>query len=472
MIGEPPQDPKPHWEALAAAPSESVEAAPGLPGAGRALDASGGGWRRPADDTPRLWFDHAAAAQFDWTPAYTQMRQHLVNCEDVDAIYAFGVECLKTGRYDTDVPWRFLVVLSDIQLVTKSDAYWRRPEVYANLCEFFRKNAQDTRNKNMDFFHSQEALLAYGAGHFQDARKALDKVGDRMVKHGVFLVNAGNVDLAMGRTYALTGPLAAQVQTMEKADQAGQVEQAAQSCRQMLAALDRADKGRPYLRDRLATTQIEARCAAGEWTPIQPDADLAGWSATVGQWSVDDKGGLVGKWNPSDPCAAMLLCHAKIGPNFEVMGHAEVVESDGGGSFGAILSFANRQSFWECSFYPAVTADTGERLHLPLGNQAYVRMCRAPQSAQPPGQSRRAAMISACRCSTGAWPRPSAPRSIARMCRSSSLWTTILPQAIHPGACVPTAEFSRAGTRRLPTHNSRPCEAVSVWNLRSEAPRS
>ena len=61
----------------------------------------------------------------------------------------------------------------------------------------------------MDFFHSQEALLAYGADQFQDARKALDKVGGRMVKHGVFLVNAGDVDLAIARTYALTGPLAA-----------------------------------------------------------------------------------------------------------------------------------------------------------------------------------------------------------------------------------------------------------------------
>jgi hypothetical protein len=373
MVGEPPQDPKSHWEAAREHLLKAWTLHRDYPEPAvllmRLAEAGGGA----AEDTPRLWFDHAAAAQFDWTPAYTEMRQHLVNCDDVDAIYAFGVECLKTGRYDTDVPWRFLVVLSDIQLVTKSDAYWRRPEVYANLCEFFRKNAQDTRNKNMDFFHSQEALLAYGAGHFQDARKALDKVGDRMVKHGVFLVNAGDVDLAIARTYALTGPLAVQVQAMEKADQAGQAEQAAQACRQMLATLDRADKGRPYLRDRLVTTQIEARCAAGEWTPVQPDTDLAGWSATVGQWSVDDKGGLVGKWNPSDPCAAMLLCHAKIGPNFELMGHAEVVESEGGGSFGAILSFANRQSFWECSFYPAVTADTGERLHLPLGNQAYVR---------------------------------------------------------------------------------------------------
>ena len=177
VIGEPPQDPKPHWEAAREHLLKAWKLHPDYPEPAvllmRLAEAGGGA----ADDTPRLWFDHAAAAQFDWTPAYTQMRQHLVNCEDVDAIYAFGVECLKTGRYDTDVPWRFLVVLSDIQLVTKSDAYWRRPEVYANLCEFFRKNAQDTRNKNMDFFHSQEALLAYGAGHFQERAKGVGQGG-------------------------------------------------------------------------------------------------------------------------------------------------------------------------------------------------------------------------------------------------------------------------------------------------------
>ncbi|MGO9113223.1 MAG: SHD1 domain-containing protein [Thermoguttaceae bacterium] len=325
----------------------------------------------PENDV-RLWFDRATAAQFDWTPAYTEMRQHLLNRGDSEALYAFGVECLKTGRYDTDIPWRFLVCLFEARLLTGSDASWRRRDVYANIREFFRGNAQDPRNKNMDYFSSQEALFAYCAGHFQDARAALDKVGDRLDK-SAFMGNAPDLDVVVARTYALTGPLAAQAQAMEKAADSGQAEKVIGACRQMLATLDRADKARPYFRDRLVTAEIEAKFVAGQWVPIQPDADLAGWTARFGQWSVDDQGRLVGTWNPKDPCAAILLCHAKLNPNFELTGHAEVVASDGGAGFGGVLSYRNIKSFWECVFYPAVTGDAGESAYIPEGNQVHVR---------------------------------------------------------------------------------------------------
>jgi hypothetical protein len=121
------------------------------------------------------------------------------------------------------------------------------------------------------------------------------------------------------------------------------------------------------------TYEIEAKFAGGDWVSIQPDKDLAGWTAKAGQWSVDDQGRLVGTWDPSDTSAAMLLCHARLNPNFEVAGHAEVVASDGGAGFGATLSYQNPRSYWECIFYPAATGEGGERLFRPAGNKARVR---------------------------------------------------------------------------------------------------
>ena len=383
ILHERPQDPRVHWQAAEKLFIKAwllhrnypEPAALMMP----LIDLAAG-----PDKMVQFWFQRATAAQFDWIPAYDEMAAHLRKQGDENALYAFAVECLKSGRYDTEIPWRFLVYIDDIASRTQSCASWRKPDVYANICEFFRGNAQNPRNKDMHYYHSLEAMFSYFADHLQDARKALDRAGDQ-VDRTVFKGHTRTPEIAVARTYAMTGRLAARALAMEKAADAGETENAARTCRQILATLGQTDKSRPYFRDHLVTAEIEAKFAAGDWVPIQPDADLAGWTVTFGQWSVDDRGRLVGTWNPKDSCAAMLLCHAKINPNFELMGHAEVVESDGGAGFGAILSYRHVKSYWECIFYPAVTEDTGEAAYIPSGNHAYVRAqhTTTPMTALP-----------------------------------------------------------------------------------------
>ena len=99
------------------------------------------------ENVVRLWFDRAVAAQFDWQPAYTEMGHHLLNRGDYDAFYKFGVECLQTGRFDTAVPWQFVIYLERIRSDKQSTDLWRQPDVYANICKFFRENARDSRRR-------------------------------------------------------------------------------------------------------------------------------------------------------------------------------------------------------------------------------------------------------------------------------------------------------------------------------------
>jgi hypothetical protein len=57
-------------------------------------------------ETPRLWFDRAVAARFDYMPAYDSLRNALRWrwSGDPDALLAFARECAATRRFDTEVP--------------------------------------------------------------------------------------------------------------------------------------------------------------------------------------------------------------------------------------------------------------------------------------------------------------------------------------------------------------------------------
>ena len=86
-------------------------------------------------ETPRLWVDRAVAAQMDWMPAYSAYRWSLRprwggSC---DEIYRFGVECLRTRRFDTGVPNQLFTALGDVtNEVHGRKKYWLRPETYGH----------------------------------------------------------------------------------------------------------------------------------------------------------------------------------------------------------------------------------------------------------------------------------------------------------------------------------------------------
>ena len=104
---------------------------------------------------------------------------------------------------------------------------------------------------------------------------------------------------------------------MQKADAAGDAAAAAKLCREMLAKIDKANKAWPYLRHRGAALNIEAELPSGNWVNIQPDADLAGWTAARGDWSVDAQGGLIGRLDAARPGRAR---HARNDPSLPSAG--------------------------------------------------------------------------------------------------------------------------------------------------------
>ena len=93
------------------------------------------------EDTPKRWFDRATKAQIDYLPAYqTYFHFQLPRWGgSIALLNRAGVDCLKTGRFDTDAPWQYFVALRDyVTNDTDGDkSYWRKPETAKYLQMMF-----------------------------------------------------------------------------------------------------------------------------------------------------------------------------------------------------------------------------------------------------------------------------------------------------------------------------------------------
>ncbi len=149
--------------------------------------------------TPRQWFDRTVAAQFDYTNAYDQLLWALRPRWGGShaQMYAFGFECLKTKRFDTQVPTKYIAAVWSIarELGGRRELF-RQPEVYAHMSEFYEGQlAAARREKFRDYDRSMYAIVAWMAGDFEKADRLLSELGGaiRMAAAFYFEVNAERV---------------------------------------------------------------------------------------------------------------------------------------------------------------------------------------------------------------------------------------------------------------------------------------
>ncbi len=92
-------------------------------------------------------------------------------------MYAFGLECLKTGRFDTDVPLMYARTLCDLTEELEGDTeYWRKPGVYEHL-EAMSDGYAKAQPERSPWFQSIHAATAYRCGKQDQARELLDALG-------------------------------------------------------------------------------------------------------------------------------------------------------------------------------------------------------------------------------------------------------------------------------------------------------
>ncbi len=135
-------------------------------------------------ETDELWFSRAVAAQFDYLYAY---KNYLTAAlprwgGDHNKMVSFGEKCLKTERFDTDVPLYYLLALRDMARDIENNCWrsaFRKQDVRENLNKLFQGLlAEPTRHKDRDRILMQQALTKMWQGDYKEAKVMFEQIND------------------------------------------------------------------------------------------------------------------------------------------------------------------------------------------------------------------------------------------------------------------------------------------------------
>ena len=278
----------------------------------------------------RVWFDRATVAQIDYPGAWREMLWGLRPrwYGSHEAMLALGVTAINTKRFDTDVPREFFTAVSDVEselnLPAGSHTYGR-PDIWPHIREMCEGYIADpSHEKYRVAWRSYFSAVAYLAGKYDVARQQLDAL--HWKPDGSMLGNWGrDLSLMPLEVAARTGALGPQIDLAEFDRKNGDVAGALQIYAPMNLSSNADERTAAFIRDRVATLELEEHLKEGEWTDFLPTAkDLRGWCVVRGECQRLPDGSLEVQ---SGEDGHLLFCRAEVGTEFEVRGQFEVVQS-------------------------------------------------------------------------------------------------------------------------------------------------
>ena len=268
-----------------------------------------------------FWFTRAVKAQIDWFPAYDFIRWSLRPRwgGDYDAMHQFGLACMRSGRYDTLVPFQLVRVLLDIADDAEgSRDFWVMRDVQPAADEVLTRLAD--RPEHVDrvaYYRTLAAGFAWATKRYDAARgrvRAANSVLDADALADMKMVSRRILD----DVTVFTSPVAARV---AEADEAFEWDRPGEAFELYEAAL--ADASDPavaaVVQDRLATADMYRLFQAGDWAALSFQRELPGWRVRRGLWHASVPGLIKG-----GPGGLMLVCQAPIGSRFELRGRIDM----------------------------------------------------------------------------------------------------------------------------------------------------
>ncbi len=128
----------------------------------------------------QVWFERAVRAQLDYQDAYDDFVMSLRPTwgGSYEQMEQFGKACLATGRFDTNVPWKYVNAVYSVWTESSHTQGLDRPGVYeflAKACNGYLKAAQTEEDRNC--YRTDLAGFAWYTHHYADARAALEATG-------------------------------------------------------------------------------------------------------------------------------------------------------------------------------------------------------------------------------------------------------------------------------------------------------
>ncbi|MGB8352736.1 MAG: hypothetical protein WCD79_02520 [Chthoniobacteraceae bacterium] len=131
-------------------------------------------------ETMRKWFDRAVVAQMDYNPAYKKLLYGLYPrwLGSHEEMLRFGLECMQNGRYDTSVPYQYVVAVLEISKDSDDkETIFRQPEVYKNLQAVLSSYLGAPKSPaSPRFYHTLAAIFAYKNDQLDVARQHMEAI--------------------------------------------------------------------------------------------------------------------------------------------------------------------------------------------------------------------------------------------------------------------------------------------------------
>ncbi len=159
----------------------------------------------------RFWFDRAVRAHFDYIPAYNKLLYSMMPRwrGSHEAMYAFGIESIKTERFDTNVPRTLINALWYLRddFTDWKEAY-KYPGVYLALNRFFEGVlAEPSKSSSRNYWMTHQAIASWAAGKYWKAKRVFDALGTDVVRK-VFEEYKAYPDMTYADIELRTGPFA------------------------------------------------------------------------------------------------------------------------------------------------------------------------------------------------------------------------------------------------------------------------
>jgi hypothetical protein len=299
----------------------------------------------------RLWFDRAIAAQIDYPSAWSNMRWGLRPRwnGNVETMLAFGKRAVETGRFDTDVPRKFMDVISDAESdleLPVGDHIIGRPEIWADVKRLYEGYIADGPTESRDGWRSAYAIVSYLAGHYDVSRAQLQAIDWKPRERNLHYWGR-DLSLVALEVAARTGSLGSRVTEAEARADRDDPSGALQIYEQIKGSPEADERTRRFLDYRRRILALEKSVQARQWTSLLPEStNDPAWYSVAGRTMQAGPDGLELE---SGPYGHMLLCRARVGTAFEIKGAFEVVKAPSA-AFEAGVGFG-QPNWWEKTWY-------------------------------------------------------------------------------------------------------------------------
>jgi len=230
-------------------------------------------------ETERFWFDRAVEAQMDYAPAYESFLLSMMPRwgGSHDLMEAFGIECLETARFDTDVPLFYLYTLREIagdQPNNRWREIFRKPGISENLDRLFDGLIKEpVRSAQKRRILAQKALCNIWSGKYSEAKDIINSIDEKPdVRRGfsykALSWSSRSWDIVDAEIRLFTGPHKQKLEDAQSFLAENDIDNAIALLKDVLPAYKADGFARAYLLRRMALMQLSFERGGWQYAPM------------------------------------------------------------------------------------------------------------------------------------------------------------------------------------------------------------